>query len=119
VSPADPSRHDGVTTTCPICQRRFCPVGRQRYCSDACRATAYRRRRSAGRPPVTIPPAQPRRPISVYECDACGTRTVGEQYCAECNTFMRRVGAGGPCPHCEEPVTLADLLGEDVAAGTS
>ncbi len=31
--PERPSCHDGVTTTCPICQRQFRPVGRRAYCS--------------------------------------------------------------------------------------
>ncbi len=100
MSQPEPSRHDGVTMSCPVCQVWFSPVGRQSYCSDACRAAAYRRRRAAGRPPVTVPPSQPRRPFSVYECDRCGARAVGEQYCAECATFMRRVGTGGSCPNC-------------------
>jgi len=29
-------------------------------------------------------------------------------------TFMRRVGPGGNCPHCDEPVAITDLLGEEV-----
>jgi hypothetical protein len=27
---------------------------------------------------------------------------------------MRKVGLGGLCPHCEEPVTVFDLLNEEV-----
>jgi hypothetical protein len=27
---------------------------------------------------------------------------------------MRRVGLGGHCPHCDEPVAIADLLDEEV-----
>ena len=112
-----PWRHDGVTMSCPVCQACFSPVGRQSYCSDACRAAACRRRRAAGRPPLIIPKSQPKRPITVYECDTCGTRAVGEQYCSECATFMAHVGLGGSCPHCDEPVTLAELFSDDVAAG--
>ncbi len=115
--PGPPSCHDGVTITCPLCQRRFSPVGRQAYCSDACRAAAYRRRRDAARPPVVVPAATPRRPITVYECDGCGTRAVGEQRCADCSTFMRRIGIGGCCPSCDEPVAVNELLGEEVIAG--
>lgn len=99
--------------TCPVCQHNFTPVGRQKYCSDACRATAYRRRRDADRPPVTVPKAQPRRPITVYECDNCGTRALGNQHC-ECGTFMRRVGIGGCCPSCDDPVAVVELIGEEV-----
>ena len=95
-----PSCHDSVTMTCPVCQGPFTPVGRQRYCGDACRAMAYRRRRDAGQAPIDVPRSQPRKPITVYECDGCGTRAVGEQRCEECQTFMRRVGLGGTCPGC-------------------
>ncbi len=109
-----PSCHDSVTMTCPVCQGPFMPVGRQRYCGDACRATAYRRRRDADRSPVVVPKNEFRKPITVYECDGCGARAVGEQRCEECRTFMRRVGIGGACRSCEEPVSIEDLLGEDV-----
>ncbi len=110
-----PSCHDSVTMTCPVCQGPFTPVGRQRYCGDACRAAAYRRRRDAGRAPVVVPKNRLRKPITVYECDGCGARAVGGQRCEECQTFMRRVGIGGACPNCEEPVSIEDLLGQDVA----
>lgn len=111
--PAPPSCHDGVTMACPVCQHAFVPIGRQVYCSDACRAAAYRRRRDAARPAVSLPRSRPRRPVTVYECDACGERALGEQRC-ECGTFMRRVGIGGCCPVCEAPLAVAELLGEEV-----
>lgn len=46
----------------------------------------------------------------VYACPSCDTRFLGEQRCPDCGLFGRRVGPGGLCPHCEEPVALADLL---------
>ena len=109
-----PSCHDVVTMTCPVCQQPFTAVGRQKYCGDACRAVAYRRRRDADRVTVAVPKAQPRRPVTVYECDGCGARAVGEQRCEECRTFMRRVGIGGECPCCAEPVAVNELLGQEV-----
>jgi hypothetical protein len=112
VNPApNPSCHDTVTTACPVCGKAFVAVGRRTYCSDACRAAAYRRRRDGARAPVVVPPCQPRRPVTVYECDSCGSRAVGEQRCDECSAFMRRVGVGGACPCCDEPVAVVDLLG--------
>ena len=48
---------------------------------------------------------------TVYECEDCGVRTVGSQRCEECLRFMRRVGMGGTCPSCDEPVTVAELMG--------
>ena len=48
---------------------------------------------------------------TVYECEDCGVRAVGSQRCEECLRFMRRVGMGGTCPTCDEPVTVAELMG--------
>jgi predicted nucleic acid-binding Zn ribbon protein len=112
--PNHPSCHDAVTMTCPVCQNPFTPIGRQKFCSDACRAAAYRRRRDAARPALTVPKAQPRRPITVYECDTCGGRAIGEQRCPDCATFMRKIGLGGECPHCTEPVAVTELLTPEV-----
>ncbi len=47
----------------------------------------------------------------VYECSECGERLL-ESRCADCNLFCRRLGPGGPCPCCDELVTMAELLGE-------
>ncbi len=111
--PAPPSCHDGVTMTCPVCERRFAPTGRRRFCSDACRSLAYRRRRDEARTSVVIPAARPKRPITVYECDSCGERALGDQRCGPCGTFMRRVGIGGCCPSCDEPIAVEELVGEE------
>ena len=112
--PEPPSCHDAVTITCPVCKHHFTPTGRQKYCSDACRAAVYRRRRDANRPPVNLPKSQPRRPITVYECDGCGNRSLGEQYCPDCSTFMRKIGLGGECPSCSEAVAISELVAPEV-----
>ena len=109
-----PSRHDGVTMACPVCGRAFTPGGRRRFCSDACRAAAYRRRHTAVRPDIIVPAAASRVPMTVYECDGCGCRAVGQQRCPGCTRFMRRVGIGGACPCCDEAITVAELVGLDV-----
>jgi hypothetical protein len=44
------------------------------------------RRRDAHKAPIVIPKARPRRPITVYECDSCGERALGEQRCETCST---------------------------------
>ncbi len=108
-----PLRHDPVTIPCPICDAAFVPAGKRRYCSPACNAAAYRRRKHTATPTVVVARARPRKPITVYECDNCGTRTIGEQRCQNCGTFMRRIGLGGPCPHCDEPVAITDLLDQE------
>lgn len=108
--PTSPSRHDPVTIACPACGRSSPPAGRQRWCSDACRSLGYRRRKHAATPPVVIATPTPRRPHTVYECDACGVRALGEQRC-ECGTFARRVGIGGCCPECDAPVAVEELVG--------
>ena len=109
-----PLRHDPVTIHCPRCGQPFVPAGKRRYCSDACKAAAYRRRHHAIAAPLTLPPARPRKPVTVYECDTCGTRALGEPRCHDCGTFMRRIGIGGHCPNCDEPVAITDLHNEEV-----
>lgn len=103
-----------VTMACPVCQGAFTVGGRRRFCSAACRAAAYRRRHAAARPLVVVPAAARRVPMTVYECDGCGARAIGEQRCTECHAFMRRVGIGGACPGCDEPIAVAELIGQEV-----
>ncbi|HEX7538418.1 MAG TPA: hypothetical protein VF391_15620 [Dermatophilaceae bacterium] len=45
----------------------------------------------------------------IYECPECETRYVDERRCPDCNLFTRRIGPGGSCPHCDEPVAQTDL----------
>lgn len=42
----------------------------------------------------------------IYECLGCGERQAGTRRCEDCNLFMRRIGPGGSCPHCDEPGSL-------------
>ena len=86
------------------------PTGRQAYCSTACRKTAFRRRHQQGGPAVTVPTAGPRREITVDECPDCGERLLGEQRCDTCHTFARRIGIGGPCPNCDQPLAITELI---------
>jgi hypothetical protein len=112
--PATPSRDDKATVTCPVCQTRFTPAGRQQYCGAPCRKTAFRRRHQDPPTTVVVPAAKPRQQITVYECPTCGQRLHGERRCPHCNIFARRIGIGGPCPHCFEPVAVTDLLDQDL-----
>ena len=102
--------------SCPVCQATLTSP-RARYCSDACKQRAYRRRQADGTLlDLDAPTADPRsrRALvvrTVYECPSCETRFLGEQRCPDCHVFCRRLGLGGLCPHCDDPVTLADLLG--------
>jgi hypothetical protein len=100
-----------ASCSCPVCGTPFARVRRQRYCSDTCRRTAWRRRHAAAQPePAPMPAARPRRDNTVYECGECQTRYLGEQWCDGCVRPCRRVGVGGLCPHCDEPVAIPDLL---------
>lgn len=103
------SRNGTITPACLVCDGQL-PPGRSRVtCSDACRQALWRRRHQPEVTPPTLPPGQPRKPHTVYECADCGTRLLGQQRC-ECGAFMRRVGPGGVCPCCDEPVTFEELL---------
>jgi hypothetical protein len=110
---AFPSRNDGVTidrATCSVCGGAFHPTGRRRFCSDACRQAAWRRRHPSRKdqlPPKDVPLS-----AAVYECPSCGSRYLGEQRCPDCQLFCRRIGPGGRCPHCDEVVAVEDLTGD-------
>jgi len=111
---AGPSRDETATRSCPVCQRPFTATGRRTYCSPACRKTAFRRRHQQPLAAITIPAARPRREFTVYECPTCEEHLLGEQRCPTCGIFARRLDIGGPCPHCDQPVTLHDLLDQDL-----
>ena len=55
-------------------------------------------------------PARPRRPATVYECPECELRLLGTQRCPDCGSFMTKLGLGGLCSNCDEPVTFDELL---------
>jgi hypothetical protein len=106
-----PSRNVCVTASCGACGRQL-PAGRaRRWCSDACRQAAFRRRHRSQPATAELPAGADRKPATVYECPQCGGRLLGEQRCEECSTFMRRLGFGGLCPGCDEPLTIDELLG--------
>lgn len=99
--PENPSRDDGVTIACGWCGRRFSPSGRRKFCSRGCRQAAWRERHPAPLPPL---PARAPRLATVYECPECSTRYLGDQRCEDCGVFMRRIGPGAECPHCDQPL---------------
>ncbi len=117
----DPSRNDiettssagGMSSHCPVCQSAFTRVRRQRYCSSACRQAAWRSRRdgdTARLPAIAPAPPRRRRDVTVYRCGECDQRYLAEQWCPDCQRPCTREGPGGLCPHCDEPVTIDDLL---------
>lgn len=105
-----PSHNTSVTDNCCVCGDPL-PTGRpRRTCSDPCRQAAWRRRHQPEPSTPVLPAAQPQKPHTVYECPECGARLLGTQICTDCHTFMRRLGPGGSCPYCDEPVTIDELL---------
>jgi hypothetical protein len=94
---------------CAWCGTPFTPSGRRRFHSDACRQAAYRARHSDDDPsPRSAAPAPD---STVYQCPSCEQRYLGIRRCDDCNLFCRRIGPGGLCPHCDEPVAHVDLVG--------
>jgi hypothetical protein len=109
----DDIRNANPNRTCPVCQATFTPVRRQRYCTPACRQAAWRTRHPdpAPEPPITATTRIARRANTVYQCPDCDGRYLGRQWCHDCNKPCTRLGPGGSCPHCDEPVTITDLIG--------
>jgi hypothetical protein len=91
---------------CLRCGVAFVASGRRRYCSDACKQADWRARHGGADPAprAAVPPA-----AVVYECPECEQRYLGVRRCDDCGLFCRRLGPGGLCPHCDEPVAHADL----------
>ncbi|MGO9151350.1 MAG: hypothetical protein ACLP1E_07440 [Acidimicrobiales bacterium] len=100
----NPVRDVGATMPCPVCGIAFVASGRRRHCSTTCRQVAWRRRNAAPVQPLVA------KADTVYTCPSCDARLLGEQYCGDCRTFMRRLGPGGLCPCCDEPVAITELL---------
>ena len=102
--------------SCPVCQTPITSA-RARYCSDACRQRAYRLRQPDTTPldldalTADLRSRQALVAQTVYECPTCEARFLGDQRCPDCHVFCRRLGLGGLCPHCDDAVTLAELLG--------
>jgi len=111
---ADPSRYVSVTASCAACNGPM-PTGRTRqYCSPACRQDGYRRRHQLPTPAIVLPARRSRREGTVYGCNDCDSRYLGEQWCFDCSRPCRRLGPGGPCPCCEEIILFEDILGGQI-----
>ncbi len=105
-----PSGNVLATQMCLYCSEVL-PKGRSRiYCSDNCRVNAWKRRKRATASTAEIPKDRPSKATSIYECPLCEVRYLGKQYCGDCGCFCRKVGSGGLCPHCDEPVAFIDLI---------
>jgi hypothetical protein len=110
--PEDPARDGYVTPTgCAMCGEPLHGRADQCYCSHTCRQAAHRRRTSPRVQPPQLPKAhRGLREGTVYECGDCGQRLAGEQWCPDCQRPCRRIGPGGPCPSCGDPITFTDLI---------
>ena len=107
----DPPRDGSVTaTSCPICASPLIGRADQRFCSPACRQAAHRRRTRPPTIPTTVATGRSRREHTIYECDDCGQRLTGQQWCPDCQRPCRRIDFGGPCPNCGEAITITDLI---------
>ncbi len=99
-----------ATPNCLNCQTALLSGRPRSYCSDACRITAWKRRMRATQSTNDIPKGRPIKAATIYECPQCEVRYLGNQYCSDCGSFCYKVGGGGYCPHCDEPVAFVDLV---------
>ena len=93
-------------------------AGRRTAAPPAARPRSAAATNNSARPSPSRPP-DPAGEITVYECPDRGDRYLGEQRCQGCGTFARRVGIGGPCPNCDGPVAISDLLDQAVVTITN
>jgi hypothetical protein len=116
---AEPSRQPSHTLSassrCLVCGAAL-RTRQQRYCRRACQQYAYRLRQqqplALDQPRLRVELQRQRNLLqhTVYECPSCETHALGQQRCAECNTFTRRIGLGGNCPECDAVILLGDLI---------
>jgi hypothetical protein len=114
----DGSDHPGRRCPAPDCHRLLTST-RSHYCSGRCRMRALRQRRALSSQTHLVEETKPpgRRPVDhcVFECAACDERYIGERRCPQCNLFTRNLGLGAPCPDCDHPIVLAELIPEFAA----
>jgi hypothetical protein len=111
------SPRPGDAQGCRLCGTPL-STARAQYCSPGCKQRAYRLRH--GNPAAQAPSPRardgqprPRATHTLYECPVCGEHYLDERRCPDCNLFCRALGPGGRCPHCDEPILAAELLGEE------
>lgn len=97
------TRYD--TGICEWCGTSFSLSGRRKFCSDSHRQASYRARNASR----SIKAIANKPDTTVYQCPSCEVRYLGIQRCLDCNLFCLRIGPGGLCPHCDEPVAHLDL----------
>ncbi len=94
---------------CPVCAAALASGRSRRFCSPACRQAAYRRRHQPLEQQIALPTSRSRLAGTIYQCPECEARYLAEQWCPDCARPCQRLGAGGPCPCCEEMITVAEL----------
>ena len=110
-----------ATRPCLLCGEPVPRVGRRRYCyGRACRERAYRLRQQPDQQAVTaaltIHLKQQQRLLehTIYSCSRCEQRFLGQRRCPDCQVWCKKLGLGGLCPDCDEPVLVGELLGEEL-----
>ncbi len=115
-TPQTPLRNAYVTpmaaplVCCSACSKPLPPGRARQYCNAACRQAGWRRRHQNTTPTAVLPKPTSRRNTTIYQCPICDTRYLGDQRCDECNCFCTRLGPGGMCPCCDEPIAMQELL---------
>lgn len=104
-----PVRDGYATASCGFCGEPLSGRSDQQWCSQRCRQRAWRASSVAPVAPVVGAES-----ATVYQCPSCEARYL-DQRC-ECNTFCRRLGAGGQCPHCDELVAISDIVSPEQLA---
>lgn len=108
--PRVPALTDAERRRCPTCTTSFRPHPRkpsQIYCSERCRATAWRRRRALR--PVTSSPATRNEDGNEVRNHDDTTNDMRNGDANEVNAVQR-------CPHCRQPIVLVTLITTPAAA---
>ena len=90
---------------CPVCWTPFTRIGRQRYCTDNCRKSAWTRRhtRTEAITEPAAPQAIPRRDVTIYECSTCDTATTASSGATTATSPAPASASAAPVPTALNP----------------
>jgi hypothetical protein len=106
---------------CPTCTTSFRPHPRkpsQIYCSERCRATAWRRRRAL-RPVTSFPATRTEEANEVrndHDTKNADTKNADTKNADTRDADANEVNAVQRCPHCRQPIVLVTLITTPAAA---
>ncbi|MHB1502234.1 MAG: hypothetical protein ACYCYK_14065 [Candidatus Dormibacteria bacterium] len=110
----NPVRDGYATLRCQLCGKPLSGRGGKRWCSTVCRQRAWRLAKAAPVAPKVVAKSD-----TVYECDECEARYLGEQRCPDCNIWCLICGrsAVAYAEHLDHALQITRMIARYVPEG--